>query len=155
MSSLLILLLTFYAMYAKLNLRNKKDVNSMKFSVSAQTAEEISDYISRSLKDACLKKELTNSLEISCDEILSNILKHSNASEISVDVCVSKKNVSLRFEDNGTPFDPTKFPEPDISSHMHSRTPGGLGLLIVRKHTDEIFYEYSNMLNKLTLVKKI
>ena len=68
---------------------------------------------------------------------------------------VSEKNVTLRFADNGLPYDPTQKPDPDISLLAEERDIGGLGIFMVKKSIDTVNYEYHDGLNILTLTKKI
>lgn len=42
-----------------------------------------------------------------CQEILNNIVKHSDATEVNVDLSFTNKSLSLRIADNGKGFDPS------------------------------------------------
>lgn len=63
--------------------------------------------------------------------------------------------MTLRFADNGLPYDPTQKPDPDISLLAEERDIGGLGIFMVKKSIDTVNYEYHDGLNILTLTKKI
>lgn len=44
--------------------------------------------------------------------------------------------------------------EPNTSKDVSEREIGGLGIFIVKKMMDEVFYEYKDLKNILTIVKK-
>ena len=45
--------------------------------------------------------------------------------------------------------------DPDISASVEDRAIGGLGIFMTKKLVDDISYEYKNMQNILTIVKKL
>ena len=61
--------------------------------------------------------------------------------------------MTLRFTDQGNPFNPLEHMDPDISSRLMERKTGGLGILIVKRIMDMVEYSYDGM-NHL-LIKKI
>ncbi|MEG1772751.1 MAG: ATP-binding protein [Clostridia bacterium] len=64
-----------------------------------------------------------------------------------------KTGVSLRFADNGHPYDPTEKPNPGIALPADERDIGGLGIFMVKKSMDTVEYEYHDDFNILTLTK--
>ena len=65
---------------------------------------------------------------------------------------LSEGKATLRFSDNGRPYDPTEKPDPDTTLSAEDRDIGGLGIFMVKKIMDEVSYEYTDGLNILTLV---
>ena len=65
------------------------------------------------------------------------------------------RTITFRMTDKGTPFDPLKKPDPDITLPAEERQIGGLGIFIAKKTMDEITYAYENGENILTMIKKI
>jgi len=59
----------------------------------------------------------------------------------------------LIFSDNGRPFNPLEYAEPDTTSPLEEREEGGLGLLIVKKTMDTMNYSYNNGVNRLEFSK--
>ena len=76
---------------------------------------------------------------------------------VRVDFNVPLKDgkVTLRFSDNGRPYDPTEKPDPDTTQSAEEREVGGLGIFMVKKLMDEVTYEYADGSNILTLVKSL
>ena len=54
-----------------------------------------------------LEKSISVALYRICQELLNNILKHAEASQIQVQLVKDENNISLTVEDNGKGFDPT------------------------------------------------
>ena len=65
------------------------------------------------------------------------------------------REVTFRMTDRGTPFDPLKKPDPDITLSADDREIGGLGIFITKKTMDTVEYAYENGENILTMIKKI
>ena len=58
------------------------------------------------------------------------------------------------MSDKGTPFDPLKRPDPDITLPVEEKEIGGLGIFITKKTMDTVSYAYKNGENILTMTKK-
>ena len=65
------------------------------------------------------------------------------------------RDITFRMSDKGTPFDPLKKPDPDITLSAEAREIGGLGIFITKKTMDTVSYAYENGENILTMIKKI
>ena len=65
------------------------------------------------------------------------------------------REITFRMTDKGTPFDPLKKPDPDITLSAEDREIGGLGIFITKKTMDTVTYAYENGENILTMIKKI
>ena len=65
------------------------------------------------------------------------------------------REVTFQMTDKGTPFDPLKKPDPDITLSAEDREIGGLGIFITKKTMDTVTYAYENGENILTMIKKI
>ena len=62
--------------------------------------------------------------------------------------------VAITFTDSGTPFDPLKQKDPDVSLTAEERRIGGLGIYMVKKTMDDVKYEYRDGQNHLTIIKQ-
>ncbi len=61
----------------------------------------------------------------------------------------------ITFADSGIPYDPLKREDPDVLLSAEDREIGGLGIFMVKKTMDDMFYEYRDGQNLLTIRKKI
>ena len=94
-------------------------------------------------------------VNVAVDEIFSNIAHYSGATVATLGCSLADGRVTLRFSDNGRPYDPTGKPDPDTTLSAEERDIGGLGIFMVKKIMDEVTYEYADGLNILTLVKSL
>ena len=118
-----------------------------------------------------LSEDMKANLHIMVDEIFANICSYGykdgsgtpeGSSEASsevpagnVDVIIDvTDHITLIFEDDGKPFDPTQ-DLPDIDDYDHMNSIGGLGRFITFELADSYGYRYENGKNILTLEKKL
>lgn len=94
-------------------------------------------------------------VNVAVDEIFSNIARYSGATAATLGCSLADGRMTLRFSDNGRPYDPTGKPDPDTTLSAEERDIGGLGIFMVKKIMDEVTYEYVDGLNILTLVKAL
>ena len=93
-------------------------------------------------------------LMVCLDEIASNVMKFSGANTLTVRL--ERDNGTpcawrISFIDDGTPWDPLKHDDPDISLPANERPIGGLGLLMVKKMMDGASYSREDGKNVLRL----
>ena len=97
-------------------------------------------------------------IDVAVEEIFVNIANYAYPSGegeavISIEADKDAKSVSILFEDQGTPYDPLKNEDPDITLSADERPIGGLGIFMVKKSMDEVSYEYKDGKNRLTISK--
>ena len=92
-------------------------------------------------------------LEMAFEEAVVNIVNHSHATEIELNVHSSKnKELCITLTDDGVPFDPTSS-ESDTSKAIDELQIGGLGLRLLKQMMDELHYQRTNERNQLTMIK--
>lgn len=92
------------------------------------------------------------------EELVTNIINYAwpegGDHEFEVQVAVDDEFIKVRVEDNGFPFNPAEFPEPDLTKPSSQRSIGGLGIHLVRQNTNEMFYQRFEEKNVLSLKRK-
>lgn len=94
-------------------------------------------------------------INVAVDEVFSNIAHYSDATIATLGCEINDDVATLRFSDNGRPYDPTKRPAPDTTLPAEEREVGGLGIFMVKKTMDSVNYVYKDGLNILTLTKRL
>lgn len=99
-------------------------------------------------------------LELGVEELFTNIVNYAYpevTGQIVVRGEVEQTPLRCRFSfvDSGIPFDPLERELPDTELPIEERPIGGLGIFLVRKLFDEIFYEYKDNCNVFTVVKNL
>lgn len=99
-------------------------------------------------------------LVLAVDEAATNIIVHgygsraeASSAPVEVEVALREGELSVRLRDQAPPFDPTATPVVDELPPLTERGPGGLGIFLMRKATDELRYRRTpDGRNELTLV---
>ncbi len=123
---------------------------------SAQYQIRVSEFIGNFLGTIQCPKRDRLHVVIAVDEIFSNIVRHVRGEE-TVTVLIHEEEdpraVEITFADTGIPFDPLSAAEPDVTAPAQKRQIGGLGLFMLKRIMDEVFYEYRDEKNILTVRK--
>jgi phosphoserine phosphatase len=93
-----------------------------------------------------MNDELAKTVDFALEELFTNILKYGRESEAPVRIEIGRipGGVEVTLTDpDADPFDVTQAPDPDIDLPVEKRTPGGLGIHLVRRMVDSIEYRYS------------
>jgi serine/threonine-protein kinase RsbW len=98
--------------------------------------------------------------ELASEEALVNIIRHGYATakgRIEIEVATfPQSRIEITIKDEGLPFNPlSEKIHIDRSIPLEKRKAGGLGIFLMRKYMDEVFYRREKKSNILTLVKKI
>jgi anti-sigma regulatory factor (Ser/Thr protein kinase) len=116
--------------------------------------QHVGDDLRRALDDNAVPNKVRYNVELVVEEIATNIIRHSRASDES-EVVLSLElgeSVVLTVEDSGMPFDPTQQPDPKAPDSIDTAKVGGLGLVLVRKASKRIEYERTaTQRNRLTV----
>ena len=118
----------------------------------------ITDFVNEQLELFGCPMKAQTQIDIAIDELFSNIARyayHPNIGEATVRIEVRENplSVTLSFIDGGTPFNPLEKADPDTTKNADEREAGGLGVYLVKKSMDDIFYEYKDGKNILTIKK--
>ena len=118
----------------------------------AESVKTVAEFLDTTLEAWEIPMKVVSKLQIVADEIYSNIVRYSQAKNAKVTAVQNGTVLSLRFEDDGKPYDPTTAAEPDITASAEEREIGGLGIFIVRNMMDSMDYKYKDGHNVLTLL---
>lgn len=113
---------------------------------------KVSEFLEQTMETMEISLKTMNRVQVSVDEIFSNIVHYSGASETAISLEKSGVELRVKFCDNGKPFDPTGAGDPDVTLPAEKRSIGGLGIFMVRRMTSSMRYEYRDGWNMLTLV---
>lgn len=102
--------------------------------------------------------EDTFAFELSCDEAVANIFKHTfndQKGQVWVEMWRDADDVTVQIKYYGRAFDPDSIPEPDLNAPLESRPTGGLGLYFMRQMMTRITYEFDAVNgNTLTMCRR-
>ena len=106
-----------------------------------------------------LPEILMSAVNICLDELFTNIVmygfKDDSEHIIRFRINLNGNALLLNIEDNGLPFNPLMKKDSELPADLDNAKIGGLGIHIVKKLMDGIWYERKRGRNKLTLKKYI
>ena len=117
------------------------------------------DEVERFGHQAGLPDDVTFRLTLALDEIVSNVIRHGldpgSTQVVLVRLAIADGIVTATVIDDGRPFDPRDAPPPNLDVPIEERTPGGLGVHLVKATMDDVIYSREGGQNVLTIRKSI
>ena len=114
----------------------------------------VQEFFSRERVDASHRY----AVDLAVEELFTNMVKYSPEGTQAIVIQLEKKDhcLEIRLTDfDVESFDPTQAPEVAINSPIEERTPGGLGLHLIRKLFDTMEYEYIDRRSRIILKKNL
>ena len=129
------------------------------FPAKIDTLSDVLVFVGCTLEHYGCAMKIKTAVCVAIEEIFVNIAHYTYGDGVGdmtlgIGFDEASRAIAFRITDKGTPFDPLKKPDPDITLSADEREIGGLGIFIAKKTMDEIHYAYENGENILTMVKK-
>jgi anti-sigma regulatory factor (Ser/Thr protein kinase) len=135
------------------------------FTQTIQVSNDLAEVsrLNEVLSNLWMERNLPPDLEmpavLALEEVLTNVIRHGCTGLANADIRVQFTFEPGAFEfvasDNGAPYDPLSHPDPDVNLPIEQRTPGGLGIFLVRRLGDAVSYEYRDGRNHLLFRKSL
>lgn len=132
-------------------LKHLKSLNSITVYPDSDSIVTITNFVIDRLTKLNISSSIRNKIEITVDEIFSNIQKYGKASKATISFDFNKDKLTIKFIDNGYQFDPLAKKDPNVSLTADEREIGGLGIFMVKKLASSISYKYENNENILSI----
>jgi anti-sigma regulatory factor (Ser/Thr protein kinase) len=134
-------------------------MQSVQFIAKFEYLDEIREFVGDIARAGGFDAKDVYNIQLAADEAASNIIEHAyegvsnGVLELS---CGVKGNIiTIILVDHGESFDPSAIPLPDLKADLSERKIGGLGIFLMRKLMDEVYYETKpNKSNVLTMTKQ-
>jgi anti-anti-sigma factor len=149
-----------FELFEKIKKQEEKDTSKLDIWIKSDISytSAIRKFIgSIALKEG-FSEESASEIELALDEALANIIEHAYnfdfSKSIGINVTIDKEKLTITLIDKGKTFDITALQSKD--EFFSSKGPyRGRGKYIIKKLMDEVSYiSYSNVENKLIMVKK-
>lgn len=126
----------------------------------AENIPVVTAWVDKQLEQIDCPMKAQMQIDIAIDELFSNIAFYAykpqtGSATVRLEVLENPKAVLITFIDQGIPYDPLAKEDPNTKLSVEEREAGGLGILMVKKTMDEVFYEYKDGQNILTIKKNI
>lgn len=122
--------------------------------------DDVLVFIDSELEKIDCPMKIQMQIDLSVEEIFINIASYAYYPEtgmayIGFESENDGSSILISFTDEGIPYNPLKKEDPDITLTSDERQVGGLGIFLVKKNMDEVYYKYEDGKNVLTMKKKI
>jgi len=120
--------------------------------------DEILAFLDRILTEADCPEEAKRLIEISVEELFTNIASYAYQTEggqVKAEGAVVDGTLKFRLWDRGIPYNPFARKDPDLTLPIEDRPVGGLGVYMVKKFMDGASYEYRDGCNITTIEKRL
>jgi anti-sigma regulatory factor (Ser/Thr protein kinase) len=129
--------------------RFRKDFSSL---------EPITAFVRSFAGEQSLDGDTSFALNFVIEELFTNMVKYqpSARNDVSIELTGDGRTLKVRMVDFGVEyFDPTDRPPVDTAKPLSERSPGGLGVHLVKQYVDEFNYEYVGRDSVITLIKTL
>jgi anti-sigma regulatory factor (Ser/Thr protein kinase) len=103
--------------------------------------------------------DVVSAVDLAFYELAINIVGHEpeeyGDEPIALSCVLDEGEIRLELSYRGSGFDMTSVELPDIGLHIRQGKKRGLGIYFMRKLMDEILFQHSDGVTRLTLIKKI
>ena len=130
------------------------------FPAKIEALSDVLGFVDETLENYECSMKIQTAICVAIEEVFVNVAHYAygdGEGDMTLGISFEKesRNITFRMADKGTPFDPLKKPDPDITLSAEDREIGGLGIFITKKTMDTVTYAYENGENILTMIKKI
>ena len=120
---------------------------------------QVMQVVNRRLKAVGCPLKTARQIGIAVEELYVNIASYAYAPAtgpmtLRVETEAETPAVTITFIDSGVPYDPLQKPDPDLSLSLEERPIGGMGIYMVKKSMDAVFYKRDGDRNVLTIRKQ-
>ena len=125
----------------------------------AATTENLSkvlQLVTASAEQCGFSAERINELQVATEEAFINVVRHAYADGGDCTIACEVKDdaVILTMTDSGAAFDPAAAADPDTAADIAHRPIGGLGILLIKKFTDDLSYRRDDDKNVLVMTAR-
>jgi sigma-B regulation protein RsbU (phosphoserine phosphatase) len=130
------------------------------FPAKIEALSDVLGFVDQTLESFECPMKIQTAICVAIEEVFVNVAHYAYGEgegdmTLGIGYDGESREITFQMTDKGTPFDPLKKPDPDITLSAEEREIGGLGIFITKKTMDSLAYAYENGENILTMVKKI
>jgi len=120
--------------------------------------EKIFNFLEGSGEKFRLSDRVIHDIELSVEEIFTNMVRHNTSSEHPIEISIENNNgqiLTCLTDHEVKPFNLTQTEDIDFDDYIKKQKSGGLGIFLVKQLMDEVKFEHLNGISKITIIKNI
>ena len=146
--------------YSGLPKKEEDNAEELTLDATVENLDTALSFIDERLEQLECKMPTQMQIDVAVEELFVNVAHYAyapNTGSITVrfEAKDDPKRVAITFIDGGVPYDPLAKPDPDVTLSAEERPIGGLGIYMVKKSMDNVYYEYKDGKNVMTIEKNL
>ncbi len=134
-------------------------MKTVRFAAKFENLDEIREFVGNLARQGGFSDKDVYNIQLATDEAASNIIEHAYQNKpggvLEISCNIQGDVITIVLTDYGKSFDPSQVPVPDLQADLSDRKIGGLGIFLMRKLMDEIYYQPGpHKSNVLTMIKR-
>ena len=137
---------------------SENKIEKLEIEADVKNLDEVLAFVDERLEKYDCPPKVQMQIDVAVEELFVNIAHYAynpnkGSAVISIEIQEDPLAVMITFADGGVPYNPLEKPDPDVTLPAEKRQIGGLGIYMVKKSMDGVFYEYKDGKNILTIKK--
>jgi serine/threonine-protein kinase RsbW len=124
--------------------------NLLRIGSAVEELAQVYPWLDAAAKDVAPARLLAG-MQVVLEEAVMNTVMHGGAASIVLAFTVGVGALVLVVEDDGVPFDPLTAELRGQAARLEEAMPGGLGLRLIRHYCQDMSYQRTGGMNRLTL----
>ena len=123
----------------------RRDSESAMFKRDINELSSLVEYTDNFFANHSIDASLKNTSDLLIEEIFVNMVKYNTKSDkdIRLELMQKEAGIVVRMTDfDSEPYDITEHPDVDVDAPLEERTPGGLGIYMVKHLSDKVDYQH-------------
>jgi serine/threonine-protein kinase RsbW len=134
-------------------------MQTVQFPAKFEFLDEIREFVGNIARENGFSDKAVYNIQLAADEASSNVIEHAyegmTDGMLEISCGVDAGSLTIVLVDHGRSFDPSGVPLPDIQADLGERKIGGLGIFLMRKLMDEVYYDSkAHAGNTLKMIKR-
>ena len=141
-----------------LEYKEKGNKNVLTVDATNENLSKVMDFVDGALEETDCSMKDQMKIDLSVEEVFVNIANYAYGNSVGKAEIITEykdNEFTIIFKDGGKPYNPLDKKDPDTTLSAEARKIGGLGIFLVKKNMDFVWYEYKDNKNIFTLKKKI
>jgi serine/threonine-protein kinase RsbW len=136
---------------------NSEDILTV--SASTENLATVRNFVAESALSHGFSEKDIDEIRLAVDEAFTNIVKHAynydKAQKVSLKTGADQNTFWISICDQGRPYDPTSYTEPNIAERIKQGKRGGVGVYLIKKLMDKVEYSTIGSTNQIRLIKHL
>ena len=134
-------------------------IHTLSVSSSTEYLSDVREFVATHAQKFGLTEKEISEIRLAVDEAYTNIIKHAYkncpSNLIKIEIGGDNKKLWISILDKGKSFKPDEYKAPDILKRVKNKQRGGMGVFLIQKLMDQVYYARKDNVNEIRMVKNL